>query len=341
MSKLLESLAKDLEQKILVALENGTAPWIKPWSNQGLLPHNPYSGTIYQGINALRLMCDGYLDNRYLTFYQIKELGGYVKSGEKAGYVLYVGTNKLAQDKLQENDTNTYQGMLFKDDEGSLYQKVFKKYAVFNMAQCEGIDLQKLSLHQKANGISFDIQQRGKFVENPFIEQIISNSQIPIIHHNKDKACYISSEDTIYLPPKTSFKNKEQYYSTALHEIGHATGHKQRLNRDLQNSFGSENYAKEELRAELYSFLQALDLSIDYDLKHHASYVQSWLKVVKNDTSEISKAIKDSIKMVRFVKERWYPKEQTKQQEIAPIKEQHTIKTRHMPHKTQDRSISR
>ena len=118
-----------------------------------------------------------------------------------------------------------------------------------------------------------------------------------------------------------------------MHELGHATGATQRLNRDLSGKFGSESYAKEELRAELYSFLQALELGIDYDLKNHASYVDSWLKVLKDDRSEISKAIKDCVKMVSFVKEEWYPKELNKEQnkestlKLAPTKEQEIAKT--------------
>ncbi len=93
-----------------------------------------------------------------------------------------------------------------------------------------------------------------------------------------------------------------------MHELGHATGHPNRLNREKGKTFGDEQYAKEELKAELYSFLQAMDLGIDYDLKNHASYVGSWLKTLNDNPQEISYAIKDSIKMVNYVKEHSYTK---------------------------------
>lgn len=149
----------------------------------------------------------------------------------------------------------------------------------------------------------------------------MQKSNIPIIHHNADRACYVIDEDKIYLPPKEVFTSKEQYYSTALHELGHATGHKTRLDRDLSGSFGSYCYAKEELRAELYSFLQAIELGIDYDLKNHASYVDSWSKMFKDNKKEINEALKDAIKIVHFVKEQWYPQKlkHTLEQNITHI----------------------
>lgn len=312
MSRVLEELAKDLEEKILHALESGSAPWIKPWQNDGILPHNPYTGTIYQGINALRLLCDEYTESKYLTFNEIKALNGSVRKGERASYVLFVGQKPITQEERE----NT-RGYVFEDEEGRLWQKIFKKIPIFNITQCQNLDMQLLAKHQKQHNIHFEIKQRDRFQENPFIEQILKNSHIPIIHYNKDRAYYCVNSDTIYLPPKENFATKEQYYSTALHELGHATGAKHRLGRALSGDFGSVSYAKEELRAELYSFLQALELGIDYDIKNHASYVKGWLKILQDDKSEISRAIKDGVRMVSFVKEQWYP---TKEQERTPQK---------------------
>lgn len=310
-NSILEKIAQELEENIVRELEKGTAPWIKPWINEGIIPYNPYTGTIYKGCNALRLMLNKYEELRYLTFNQVKELGGYVKKGEKASCVLFVGKRQI--DKNQET-----KGLIFEDNEGNLWQKVFKAYSMFNISQCNNIDMEKLKEHQKKNNLSFETKPRNRFEKNPFIEQILANSNIQIIHTKQDKAYYEVSNDKIVLPPKENFINNEQYYSTALHELGHATGHQNRLNRDLNHSFGSEGYAREELRAELYSFLQAMELGIDYNLKNHASYMDSWLKVLKDDKSEISKAIKDSVKMVSFVKEHWYP---TKEQIITKNKQ--------------------
>lgn len=334
----IEQLADKMAQRIFEAIQQGTAPWLKPWSNDGLLPHNPLTGTIYQGVNALRLLLDRQIDNRYLTFKQIKDLGGFIKKGEKGTEILYVAyqQNILTDEEMEmldntldkelnkeKNKQNTQEKEKIeeinkiKNTTGvwvTMPKKVFHKlYYVFNINQCENIDIQRIKEYQKQHNITpieEIIKNRDKFQENPTIEQILKNSNIPIIHHTKDKAYYSLTEDKIYLPPKESFNNQEEYYSTALHELGHATGHHSRLKRDMSGTFGSPSYAKEELRAELYSFLQSLELGIDHNLKNHASYVDSWNKGTFEDKKEeIKQALKDSVKMVKYVKEHWYPNE--------------------------------
>ncbi|WP_052057420.1 MULTISPECIES: ArdC family protein [Helicobacter] len=310
----MEALAEQIANKIFESIENGTAPWLKPWSNNGIQPHNPITGTIYKGVNALNLMINGLDENRYLTFNQIKALGGYVKSGEKAHIVWFKGYKDAKKENdLQESDLES-------PTQQTPYYKIF---SVFNLKQTSNIDINKIQQYQVKHNITplETLKERNRFEDNPLIEEVLKNSNIPIIHHNADRACYVIDEDKIYLPPKEVFTSKEQYYSTALHELGHATGHKTRLDRDLSGSFGSYCYAKEELRAELYSFLQAIELGIDYDLKNHASYVDSWSKMFKDNKKEINEALKDAIKIVHFVKEQWYPQKlkHTLEQNITHI----------------------
>ncbi|MCI7484332.1 zincin-like metallopeptidase domain-containing protein [Helicobacter sp. 10-6591] len=311
-NKILEKLASDLEDRILKALENGTAPWTKPWRNDGLLPYNPFTGTQYKGLNALRLMINDNLENQYLTFNQVKELGGKIKKGSISIPIVFFTYEELKTQEEIDAYINEGKASLIREIGDKSYKLILKSHNVFNINQCE-IDLEKLKEHQQKHNIKVPTpKSRNKFEPNPHIEQILSNSGVEIIHHKQDMAFYRPYDDKIYLPPKTSFLSEEEYYSTALHELGHATGHKKRLTRPTlinTNSFGTQEYAKEELRAELYSFLQAMELGIDYELKNHASYVGNWLTILKEDKSEISKAIKDSIKMVNYVKEHWYPKE--------------------------------
>lgn len=327
----IEQLADKMAQRIFEAIQQGTAPWLKPWSNDGLLPHNPLTGTIYQGVNALRLLIDNnHFDNRYLTFKQVKDLGGYVKKNAKGTEIWYKGYKPIEN----LNDKNTNEINTNNDQKDIPLKKFYQVYYVFNINQCENIDMQKIKEYQKQHNITpieEIIKNRDRFQENPTIEQILKNSNIPIIHHTKDRAYYSLMEDKIYLPPKESFNNQEEYYSTALHELGHATGHSGRLKRDMSGTFGSPSYAKEELRAELYSFLQSLELGIDHNLKNHASYIDSWSKGTFEDKKEeIKQALKDSVTMVNYVKECWYPnklkqkltnsykKENTQIQEIQP-----------------------
>ncbi|WP_394980693.1 ArdC family protein [uncultured Helicobacter sp.] len=338
----IEQLADKMAQRIFEAIQQGTAPWLKPWSNDGILPHNPLTGTIYKGANALRLLLDHHSDNRYLTFKQIKDLGGYVKKGEKGTEILYTAyqeeklidteletpTTQEEQRKEKQNTQDNQEAENTKDTSITMPKKFFHKlFYVFNINQCENIDMEKIKEYQKQHNITpieEIIKNRDKSQENPMIEQILKNSNIPIIHHAKDMAYYSPREDKIYLPPKESFYNQEQYYSTALHELGHATGHNSRLNRNISEAFGSSSYAKEELRAELYSFLQSLELGIDHNLKNHASYVDSWSKGRFEDSKEeIKKAIKDSVKMVKYVRGNWYPHE-LKQKLINSYKQENT-----------------
>ena len=125
-------------------------------------------------------------------------------------------------------------------------------------------------------------------------ERILKASGVEIIHKPSERAYYSPSNDHIVLPERSQFKSSDMYYATALHELGHATGHESRLNRDLTGNFGSESYAKEELRAEIASMLIGQELQIGHDPSQHIAYLQSWIKVIKNDPKELFKAVKDA-----------------------------------------------
>ena len=193
------------------------------------------------------------------------------------------------------------------DKEKELF--IIRVYPVFNVAQCENINAQKLDeLKQKNKIPSLQEFEKLKFVENPFIEAILKNSGIEI-KHGGDRAFYTPQGDFIQLPPKENFKSISAYYSTALHELGHATGHKTRLNRDLTGAFGTPSYAKEELRAETYSLIQAFDLRLEFDLGNHASYLEHYAQILQHSKDEIKLAVKDAIKINEYVKKEWYPKD--------------------------------
>ncbi|WP_172460420.1 zincin-like metallopeptidase domain-containing protein [Phocoenobacter uteri] len=120
-------------------------------------------------------------------------------------------------------------------------------------------------------------------------------------HKKQDQAYYQASTDKIVLPLKEQFEKPEFYYGTALHELGHWTGHSTRLNRDLTGHFGGEKYAREELRAEISSMMLEMEVGIPHDTNRHASYVQSWVAVLKSDPAEIIRASSDAEKIKDFV----------------------------------------
>ena len=130
-------------------------------------------------------------------------------------------------------------------------------------------------------------------------ERLLEASGANIEHRGGDRAFYRLGEDKIVLPRQEQFRSPEAYYSTAMHELGHWTGHKDRLDREtlqkgLKDGFGSENYAKEELRAEMTSMTVNGTLRLPHDPERHASYVGAWIKTLKDDPDELRHAARDA-----------------------------------------------
>lgn len=170
-----------------------------------------------------------------------------------------------------------------------------------------------------------------------------------MIHHKGNKAYYSPMQDEIVLPQKEQFLSEGAYYATALHELGHWTGSESRLNRDLAHPFGSQEYAKEELRAEIASFLFNGKLGLGYDPEMHLSYVDSWVKILEDKPGEIFRATADATKIVSFIEGFSLAQKQEVVQEISTeqkseIKENVNMATKkhfytfHFPKKTRQKS---
>ncbi|KAA3685226.1 DUF1738 domain-containing protein (plasmid) [Campylobacter fetus] len=293
---------QETADKIITALENGTAPWIKPWKAidlQNTLPYNPTTGKEYNGINSINLMLQGYSDPRWLTYKQAQSINAQVKKGEKSTLIQYWQFSEIV-DKLDE------MGKPILNENGEIEKieipletpKVFFAN-VFNAQQIE--NMPKLEIKPQIDEF--------KIIEAA--ENIIKNSGAKIVHKGNN-AYYQPNSDTITLPPKESFISESAYYATALHELGHWSGHESRLNRDLNHPFGSDGYAKEELRAEISSFLNSGKLGLDYNPKQHLAYIDSWFKILKDKPTEIFRATADATKIVSFINELNIEKNQIK-----------------------------
>lgn len=301
------------------AIKNGTAPWLKEWKADDFKyqAHNPVTGTIYQGMNSFMLdlirIEKNYKDNSWLTFKQIKDLGGFVEKGSKSTDIVFFERKVRTQEDIEKKEKkilsdktldNKTKQLLVDSNREKKVDLIFKLSNVFNIAQTKDINVDRFKALYKDNNF-----EKREFISNEECQKVLDNvNDIQIKHIYQTKAYYSPSNDEIVLPLKEQFTSPEAYYSTAFHELGHSTGHKSRLNRDLENVFGTPSYAKEELRAEIYSFLQAKELGMDYNLSNHQSYIDGWTKDLEDKKTEIYEAVKDSFKIVDFVKERYINK---------------------------------
>jgi antirestriction protein ArdC len=132
-------------------------------------------------------------------------------------------------------------------------------------------------------------------------EALLAASNARIDHEPGDRAYYSVVADRIVLPQRSQFETSDRYYATALHELGHWTGHESRLARDLSHPFGSEAYAREELRAEIASLMLGDELGIGHDPGQHVAYIESWITAIQKDPREILRAASDAEKITRYL----------------------------------------
>lgn len=270
-------------------LNENTLPWRRGWAVTGLRRmENAVSKTPYHGCNAFLLMfiadMQGYDDNRWCTFNQATSQGWKIKKGSKGIPVEYWSVfDKKAKKNISFSD---YDMEIRKNGrEESEFSIVSRTYTVFNGNCIDGIPPL-----EKAETVFNDIQM------NNFVENIKSNMQVGYRELGQ-QAYYSPSEDTVTMPPREKFLSQHEFDSTLLHELSHATGHESRLNRDIHNTFGSKDYAVEELRAEISSAFMSQYLNMDMSQDHlnnHKAYIQSWISVLKKDPNVLFAAIKDA-----------------------------------------------
>lgn len=242
-----------ITNKIIEKLEKGTVPWKKPFKNS--LAVNWKTQKAYRGIN--KFLLDG---GEYATINQISAAGGKKKKGAKPYIVVFWKMLKV-EDKETEEEKEI---------------PMLRYYRVYKVGeQTEGIETK---------------QELQKFEHDPIEEaENIRNNYFnpPAFSYNSGGAWYKPFEDLVNVPPKEDFPNINEYYSTLFHEMIHSTGHKERLNRKgivKYNRFGSQLYSKEELIAELGASMLCGISGIDNDtIDNSASYINSWLKALKDD----------------------------------------------------------
>lgn len=256
--------------------------WKQGWATTGEL-RNAVSNRHYRGLNEFYLklisMVNGYKDPRWMTFNQIRDEGYHLEKGSKGTKVEYwfpFDTIKKKGVSFEEKERLIKEGERKKED----FSLVAKYYTVFNGDNISGLPEIELP--------------KNEIEPSVVLEQISRGMNVEIHNDGGEDAFYSPSADNIHLPLPEVFSSDNEYNATAFHELGHATGHESRLNRDMSGGFGSSAYAKEELVAEITSAFMAETTGIspeDMNMENHKAYVNGWITSIEDDPEYLMKAI--------------------------------------------------
>ncbi len=281
-------LYQSVTDSIISELEAGRVPWVQPWGRPETtsplgMPSNADTGREYTGINILLLWASA-IDTRrttqtWLTYKQAQKLGAQVRKGETGTTVCYAETFIPKMEKLRAIESgNDPQAIGF-----------LKRYTVFNADQCEGLD----------PAFFEDVEPLPEREAVPIAETLIAATGADF-RTGGDKAYYSPSDDFIQVPHQSAYFEQTNYYRTCFHELGHWTGHKSRLDRNLKGHKGTKLYAKEELCAELSAAFLCAHLGIVPTVRH-ADYIGSWLRVLKDDKRFVFKAASLASKAADYI----------------------------------------
>ena len=340
-----ERYHREFAAQLIDQIKKGTAPWQKPWRvGERIAPRNLASGRPYSGSNTLRLMAvaadRGHSDSRWATYGQIRAAGGQIRKGERGTQILSFKTHRrvaVTDDKGQpvkdKNGERVYR-------HEKLARPFTRIYTVFNVDQARNIEAET----RPERGKAWEAHKRA--------EGVIKASGVPVRHMQGDRAYYSLGSDQVVLPEKSQFPSADHYYQTALHELGHASGHPDRLDRDtlrkgLEDGFGSESYAREELRAEISAMMTGDRLGTGHDPSRGAAYVSSWVEVLDKNPQEIVNASAEAQRMSNYLVSRTEERQQdqarpayieearqraaARQQAKEPVRQYRTVPVPHRP----------
>lgn len=287
----MRNLHKEITDKILAQLKTGVAPWRKPWSEHkarfgSVTPRNAVTERAYSGVNVLLLWTAAQANGwapRWLTYKQARAAGGQVRGGEKGETVIFV-KRLIVKDKDAKPGEDKRKAIGF-----------LRAYTVFNVAQCDGLSDKVMGL------VPIDVKPINQDGRDSDIEAFVDATGIKVIEVPGGKAAYAPSLDVINMPLFEDFKGAHPFYSTLFHEMGHATGHKERLDRNLTSKFGDRSYAAEELIAELTAAFTCAEWGIDMG-EAQASYIDHWVGLLTERETAIVTAAAAASKAVEWMR---------------------------------------
>lgn len=282
------NLYDEITDKIIAELEAGHVPWVQPWGAEAAkaplsMPRNAASARPYSGINVLILwgavIEHGFAGQSWLTFRQALALGGHVRKGERGTTIVYADRFVPADERRRARETG----------EEAQAVPFLKRFTVFNTDQCDGLPAD----------VATTAPMPVPGMIEPQVEALIKATGIDF-RVGGNRAFYMPAEDYVQVPPPAAYFEPINWHRTALHELGHASGHPSRLNRDLGGSYGTKKYAFEELIAELCAAFSCASLGIVPTVRH-ADYIGSWLEVLRDDNRAIVRAASQASKAADYL----------------------------------------
>ncbi|EGT3611542.1 DUF1738 domain-containing protein [Morganella morganii] len=301
--KPVRDIYQEVTDRIVAALEKGTAPWKRPWRQaEGArtgFPVNALTGNAYQGMNVLLLWLSadeqGFGADIWLTYRQAQQLGGHVRKGE-------VATDSVIFKPLKVAAKDRY-GDVLRDEHGEVVMTevpMIKANPLFNVSQCDELPAHFYEVgripENEGGGITLPATHRAL--------DILNASGVKVTSAPQNQAYYSPSDDRIVMPLSSQFDCEAEYWATLLHELVHASGHQSRLNREgitsSSRKFGDPIYSFEELIAEMGSAFLCAQVGVQGEVNHE-SYLQSWLRVLKADKKALFRAAKQAREASEFL----------------------------------------
>jgi antirestriction protein ArdC len=269
------SVYDQITERVVELLTQGTIPWQKPFNVKRGFPRNLVSKKAYRGINVFLLHAMHYESPFWLTYHQAQELGAHIRKGEKACPVVF-----WKQLEVEDKETHDIEKI-----------PMMRFYYVFNLAQVDGLQ-------------DVPAPEAQAIITKP--AEIVANMpQRPVIKHGMAGAFYAPSEDFVGMPDRERFTSEDEYFAALFHELTHSTGHESRLNRPTiteANGFGSDEYSREELIAEMGAAFLCGQAGIgERTIKNSAAYIQNWLTKLQNDNKLIVQAAAQAQKAADFI----------------------------------------
>lgn len=288
MNPAVKKFNQSLADIFIQGLEDGSNRWINPCDAGSIPPvsYNPVSGAQYRGGNQMALMFAEWRmdredrnplhDRRWMTYRQASSVGAQVRKGEKSQVLVAV---KEVEDKRKQ---------LAPGEEPPRHLVAFP-FFVFHATQIDGLPPAQV------------FQQRPMDERLSQAQEIVDGLGVPVLS-GATQACYVPSKDRILMPDREAFRDDRSWMATLLHECAHATGHESRLNRKFSFDREGEEYAREELRAEMSSFDMCRRLGVPFDPGQHIAYVNSWIELLQKDPNELTRAASDADRILKFLK---------------------------------------